>query len=176
MKILNYWFFIDIINPIWVYPSVLYVFPLVSFVFSFTFWPWVSWRRLWVFFCLFSLCNHWKLHADILIKSECVCLSFFFYISGGLTRGLKLLFMAGSACWSVTKSDWIPEFVWPFLLFRFFLFSWPGTRLAQQHFRVFPSSSDQFKVISAWSGSQAVKKKEIQKESKGIRRRGGGGL
>ena len=100
----------------------------------------------------------------------------FFYISGGLTRGLKLLFMAGSACWSVTKSDWIPEFVWPFLLFRFFLFSWPGTRLAQQHFRVFPSSSDQFKVISTWSGSQAVKKKEIQKESKGIRRRGGGGL
>lgn len=105
VKILNYWFFIDIINPIWVYPSVLYVFPLVSFVFSFTFSPWVSWRRLWVFL-LFSLCNCWKLHADILIKSECFCLSFLKkYISGELTRGLKLLFMAGSACWSVTKSD-----------------------------------------------------------------------
>lgn len=65
---------------------------------------------------------------------------------------------------SLLKCDkewlWIPEVLffplYPFLLFLGFF--WPGTRLAELHFRVFPSNSDQFKVISAWSGSQAVKK------------------
>lgn len=123
-----------------------------------------------VFWIWSSLCEHWKVHADILIKSECVFLFFFFFFSGELTRALKLLFMAGSACWSVTKSDC--EFLscvffffflgYPFLLFLGFL--WPETRLGEQHFRVFPSSSDQFKVISARSGSQAVKKERKRKK------------
>lgn len=117
---------------------------VLFFYYSQVFWMWSS------------LCSHWKVHTDILIKFECV------FFPRELTQGLKLRFMAGSACWSVTKSDC--EFLSSFFcfLYPFFLlflgFLWPGTRLAEQHFRVFPSNSDQFKVISAWSGSQAVEK------------------
>lgn len=45
---------------------------------------------------------------------------------------------------------------------------------AERHFRVFPSSSDQFEVISARSGSQAVKGRKKEKERE-YKKKGGMG-
>lgn len=118
----------------------------------------------------------WKqLHTDILIKSECVFLSsfLFFYSSGELTRGFRAALYGRI---SLLKCDkewlWIPELVWYPHFYCFLAFLWPGTRLGpRSHFRVFPTSSDQFKVISARSGSQDVKegrKKRKEKHRGGV--------
>lgn len=124
----------------------------------------VKWRSFFVFHKCFEsevLCVPLKkLHTDILIKSECVFLSsfLFFYPSEELTRG----FRAALYGWiSLLKCDkewlWIPEFVWYPHFYCFLAFLRSGTRLGpRSHFRVFPTSSDQFKVISARSGSQDV--------------------
>lgn len=158
------------------------------------------WRSWWVpygsilSFCLFSLCFtffhcglnegvsavfiihkcffHWEVHADILIKSE------FFFLWRADWR-----FESCSLC-----SDQLVE-VWQRRVTVTFFFLFLGVPIfycflafllaggldgAERHFRVFPSSSDQFEVISARSGSQAVKGRKKEKERE-YKKKGGMG-
>lgn len=64
-----------------------------------------------------------------------------------------------------SKIFFIFFYFYPFHCFSVFIR--PGSGLAEQHFRVFPSSSDQFKVISARSGSQAVNRGRNEVEEVG---------
>lgn len=147
-------------------------FSSVLYVFSFTF-LWINEGYEFFTFCYSqvfwleqsSLCDHWKGHADILFRSECVFLFFSFFWRAD-SRFKAALYGQISLLKCDKEWLWIPELVWvPIFIVSWLFFSlWPGTRLAEQHFRVFPSSSDQFKVISARSG----RKKEREW-------RGGGG-
>lgn len=133
------WMYCTYRNPILVYPGLQCDFHLFH-VFSFTFSQWVWQKKLWVLFYFFSklllFTRFWSFRffcttiERFTLTSSLSLNVIFFPLSEKLTRGLKLLFMAGSACWSVTKSDceFLTYFFFPLVLL-FLGFLWPGTRL-----------------------------------------------
>lgn len=66
---------------------------------------WVKWRMLWVVIHKCFDCDHWDVHSDILMKSECV---FFFFLEGW-SWVLKLLPDQLVGVWQrrVTVNSWV---------------------------------------------------------------------
>lgn len=143
----------------------------LCFILPFFFFWWIKWRTLWVSLFHYSqmfleFFEH-PLKRFMLTSSLCLNVLFFSFFSRADLRLKAALYGRISLLKCDKEWLWIPEFSFLFLN-QFLLFlaffcqevDWLSSTL------VFPSSSDQFKVISAQSGSQAAKKKERRKGNK----------